>query len=159
MQGHSMQITSATAVIHDVGPLIRVVNEFTAAQAKVLAAGVKSAADWDPVAVFVDPVEFKRVGAYLEELNWQTYKAFLTGWAAGGTQFEMTIFHMTEAGNAVFQEIEERHRRGQEFIRKNVIAVYRFNAAGKIIHLDIYEQARDSGQWIVKAAEAAMSKA
>ena len=46
---------------------------------------------------------------------------------AGGTRFEMTEFYISEVGNAVFQEIEERHYRGDEFIRKNVIAVYRFN--------------------------------
>ena len=77
----------------------------------------------------------------------------------GGTRFEMTVFHITEIGNAVFQEIEERHYRGDEFIRKNVIAVYRFNDSNKIIHLDIYEQARDSGQWIVEAARAAVAPA
>ena len=67
----------------------------------------------------------------------------------------MTTFHISEIGNAVFQEIEERHHRGEEFIRKNVIAVYRFNAQNKIIHLDIYEQAKDSGQWIIAAAQEA----
>jgi hypothetical protein len=55
----------------------------------------------------------------------------------------------------VFQEIEERHRRGDQFIRKNVIAVYRFTPEGKIRHLDIYEQARDSGDWIKEAAKEA----
>jgi hypothetical protein len=152
-----MHIATATGMTDNSGPLIRVVNEFVAAQAKVLAAGVTSQDDWNPVAAFVDPVAFKRVGAYLEELDWETYKTFLTSWAAGGTHFDMTVFHMTEAGNVVFQEIEERHHRGPEFIRKNVMAVYRFNAEQKIVHLDIYEQAKDSGQWIVKAAETAMA--
>lgn len=67
----------------------------------------------------------------------------------------MTVFHITECGNAVFQEIEERHYRGDEFIRKNVIAVYRFSERSRIVHLDIYEQATDSGQWIIEAANAA----
>ena len=90
-------------------------------------------------------------------MNWPDYRKFLTGWVGGGTRFEMTVFHITEIGNAVFQEIEERHYRGDEFIRKNVMAVYRFNDRNKIIHLDIYEQARDSGQWIVAAAKAAVA--
>ena len=77
--------------------------------------------------------------------------------ASGGTRFELTQFHISEVGNAVFQEIEERHFRGDTFIRKNVIAVYRFNQAGKIVHLDIYEQAQDSGDWIKDAARAAMA--
>lgn len=55
----------------------------------------------------------------------------------------------------MFQEIEERHYRGDEFIRKNVMAVYRFNQHQKLVHLDIYEQAKDSGGWIIEAAAAA----
>jgi hypothetical protein len=71
----------------------------------------------------------------------------------------MTEFHISEIGNTVFQEIEERHYRGEEFIRKNVIAVYRFNDRNKIIHLDIYEQAKDSGRWIIEAAQSATAGA
>jgi hypothetical protein len=149
------RIATAVAVVDEIGPLTKIVNEFCAKQFEVMAAGIKSPLDWEPVAAFVDVNKFKRVGAYLEELNWTDYRKFLTGWAGGGTRFEMTVFYITEIGNAVFQEIEERHHRGEEFIRKNVIAVYRFNEQNKIIHLDIYEQARDSGQWIIEAAKAA----
>jgi len=124
----------------------------------VIAAGITKPSDWEPVSEFIDVNEFKRVGAYLEELNWSDYKKFLTNWIEGGTRFEFTEFHITEVGNAVFQEIEERHYRGDEFIRKNVIAVYRFNENNKIVHLDIYEQAKDSGQWIIEAAEKSVSE-
>jgi hypothetical protein len=151
-----MKIATAATVVDEIGPLTKIVIDFCAKQSAVMAAGVISPLDWEPVAEFVDVDEFKRVGAYLEELNWPDYRKFLTGWVAGGTRFEMTVFHITEIGNAVFQEIEERHYRGDTFIRKNVIAVYRFNDRNKIIHLDIYEQARDSGQWIVAAAQAAV---
>ena len=152
-----MKIVTATTVVDEIGPLTKIVNEFCSKQFEVIAAGVNSPMDWEPVAQFVDAEEFKRVGAYLEELNWAEYRQFLTGWAGGGTRFEMTVFYITEIGNAVFQEIEERHYRGDEFIRKNVIAIYRFNDRRKIIHLDIYEQAHDSGQWIVEAAKAAVA--
>lgn len=151
------KIVTATATIAELGPLTKVVNRFTAAQGAVLAAGVKSSADYAPVAEFVAVDQFKRIGAYLEELDWPAYIEFLTGWARGGTQFEFTQFHITEVGDAVFQEIEERHQRGDQFIRKNVIAVYRFTPEGRIRHLDIYEQARDSGDWIKEAAREAMS--
>jgi len=151
-----MPIVTATATGSEKGLLTQTVEAFCASQGEVLARGVSQPSDWDPVARFVDPARFKRVGAYLEELDWDAYKAFLTGWAEGGTRFEMTVFHITEVGNAVFQEIEERHHRGDEFIRKNVIAVYRFDGQGRIVHLDIYEQAKNSGAWIAEAAEAAM---
>ena len=150
-----MQITTVTAITAEPGSLTKTVGRFVAAQGAVLAAGVTTPADWAPVAEFVAVDEFKRVGAYLEELDWDQYTKFLTSWSAGGTRFEMTEFHISEVGDAVFQEIEERHHRGDEFIRKNVIAVYRFTEHGKIRHLDIYEQARDSGQWIVEAARSA----
>lgn len=150
-----MQIATATGVTGELGPLAKIAYAFVAAQDKALAAGIKSPSDWEPVAAFIDPASFKRVGAYLEELTWPEYKTFLTSWAAGGTRFEFTEFHISEVGNTVFQEIEERHYRGDEFIRKNVIAVYRFDENRKITHLDIYEQAKDSGQWIIEAAEAA----
>jgi hypothetical protein len=147
--------TTATATQAEIGPLTQLVYGFVEAQTQARLAGIASPEDWAPVTAFIDEANFKRVGAYLEELNWQEYAAFLTGWASGGTEFEFTQFHISEIGNAVFQEIEERHRRGDQFIRKNVIAVYRFNAANKIVHLDIYEQAKDSGQWIIEAAKAA----
>ena len=67
------------------------------------------------------------------------------------------MFRITEAGRVVIQEIEERYYRGDEFIRKNVIALYVFNDQNKIAHLDIYEQAKDSGRWIMEAADAAMA--
>ncbi len=146
---------TATAMVAEPGPRRRTVDAFVAAQGAILAAGVKSADDWAPMGEFLAVDQFKRVGAYLEELNFQEYCEFLTGWAAGGTRFEFTEFHVTEVGNALFQEIEERHWRGDDFIRKNVIAVYRFNDQGKIVHLDIYEQAKDSGDWIKDAAKQA----
>ncbi len=148
--------TTASGTVNEVGPLRRVVSNFVEAQRRILAAGVNSSSDWAPLAQFVDVDRFKRVGAYLEELSYQAFCAFMTGWATGGTRFEMTEFYSTEVGNTVFQEIEERHYRGDEFIRKNVMAVYRFNAANKIVHLDIYEQAKESGDWIRKSAKSAM---
>ena len=150
------KFATATAIVSEIGPLRNIVTAFCDAQAKVMAAGVSSPSDWSPMSEFVAVDKFKRVGAYLEEFNYSEYCEFMTRWAAGGTRFEMTEFNSTEVGNAVFQEIEERHYRGDTFIRKNVIAVYRFNADNRIVHLDIYEQAKDSGEWIKQAAKAAM---
>jgi hypothetical protein len=54
----------------------------------------------------------------------------------------------------------ERRRIGPEdLIRKNVIAVYTFNDRDQIRHLDIYEQAKDTGRWIVEAAHDALDAA
>ncbi|TAL03778.1 MAG: hypothetical protein EPO08_03265 [Rhodospirillaceae bacterium] len=154
-----MKIATATGVVPELGPLTKLVNAFTDKQGEIVAAGISSPLDWEPLTAFLEADQFKRVGAYLEVFDWPQYREFLTSWAAGGTRFEFTIFHMTEVGNAVFQEIEERHHRGAEFIRKNVIAVYRFNDRKKLIHLDIYEQAQDSGRWIKEAAQTAVAAA
>jgi hypothetical protein len=154
-----MKIVTATSTTDQLGPLTRRVYDFVATQKEILAKGVNSPTDWDPLTPFIDEENFLRVGAYLEELNWPDYKQFLTGWMAGGTRFEFTEFQISEVGNSVFQEIEERHWRGDQFIRKNVIAVYRFNDQRRLIHLDIYEQANDSGDWIRESAKTATGRA
>ena len=153
-----MKATTAGSISNEIGPRARRVHEFVETQRRIREAGVSGASDWDALDAFVSVDTFKRVGAYLEELDWRQYKAFLTGWIDGGTRFEMTEFAISEIGDTVFQEIEERHYRGNEFIRKNVIAVYRFDDRGRIAHLDIYEQARDSGRWIAESAAAAMAQ-
>lgn len=150
-----MRFATATGTSGEIGPLTRRVYDFVQTQMQILAKGVSAPSDWDSLTHLLDVDRFKRVGAYLEELDWTDYKKFLTGWTAGGTRFEFTEFQISEVGNCVFQEIEERHWRGEQFIRKNVIAVYKFNDQNKLVHLDIYEQAKDSGDWIRESAKAA----
>ena len=151
-----MEITTATTTTSEMGPLTRIVLKYCEMiESRATGEGV-SQADWEPLKEVVAVDEFERVGAYLEVMSWKEYIQFLTEWA-GTTRFEATMFHITEAGRSVFQEIEERHYKGDEFIRKNVIAVYRFNDNNQISHLDIYEQAQDSGQWIIDAAKASTS--
>jgi hypothetical protein len=115
------------------------------------ARGAGQTIDWEPFAEFVAIDEFERVGAYMEVMNWKEYTDFLSEWA-GATRFEATIFRVSEVGRVVFQEIEERHYKGDDFIRKNVITVFEFDGTQRIRHLDIFEQAKDSGQWIIEAA-------
>lgn len=146
--------TTATATSPAPGPLAGIVERYGAMiEARATGSGVTEA-DWAPLAELVAVDSFRRVGAYMEEMSWPEYIRFITQWA-GTTRFEMTVFRISEIGDTVFQEIEERHYKGDDFIRKNVIAVYRFDASHRICHLDIYEQAKDSGRWIVEAAHAA----
>lgn len=146
-----MIIATATATVEELGPLSRVVVEYCdMIESRATAKGV-TAADWEPLKKVVAVDQFERVGAYQEVMSWDAYIRFLTQWA-GTTRFEATVHRITEVGRAVFQELEERHYKGDDFIRKNVIAVYDFDDNNRIRHLDIYEQARDTGQWIVEAA-------
>lgn len=145
-----MQVLTATGVSPERGRLLKRVDEYCAAIAANATGAEVRPEDWEPVRRFIAP-DFRRVGAYLEELDWDAYVAFLTQWA-GSTRFEMTVFRVSEIGSVVVQEIEERHYRGDEFIRKNVVAIYEFDAADRIRYLGIYEQAKDSGDWIKAAA-------
>lgn len=147
-----METVTSTDEMSEAGPLTKIVLEWGRVMQEV-ASGKKNvvAVDFDVLSEYVAVDEFRRVGAYLEEQTWEEYVAFLAQWGAG-TKFESTVFRMSEIGNTVFREIEERHYHGDDFIRKNVIAVYRFNDENKVSHLDIYEQARDSGGWIKAAA-------
>lgn len=152
-----MEVITATATTTETGPLTKLVEAYSKAVGCIAAQGISTPADWEPLSEYIATSEFRRVGAYLEELDWDQYCRFMTDWVGGGTRFEMDMFRITEAGRVVVQEIEERHYRGDEFIRKNVIALYVFNEDRKIVHLDIYEQAKDSGRWIMEAAIAAMA--
>lgn len=151
-----MEIITASETVPEMGPLTKIALKWALGiEQRASGKGGVTADAWEELSDCIAVDEFKRVGAYLEEMNWPEYLKFMTDWASGGTRFETTVFHITEIGNTVFQEIEERHYRGDEFIRKNVIAIYRFNQQNKIRRLDIYEQARDSGKWIVEAANVA----
>jgi len=151
-----MNVVTATGSVEELGALAQIVLKYgEMIEARATAAG-STPADWAPVAELVAVAEFERVGAYQEVMGWDEYVKFLSAWA-GSTRFEATVFRITEVGRTVFQEIEERHYRGEDFIRKNVIAVYAFDAQDRIRHLDIYEQAKDTGRWIADAAHEAVS--
>lgn len=151
-----MNVVTATGSSAELGPLARIVLKYgEMIEARATAAG-SAPADWAPVAELVAVSEFQRVGAYQEVMTWDEYVTFLSVWA-GSTRFEATVFRITEVGRTVFQEIEERHYKGEDFIRKNVIAVFAFDAQNRIRRLDIYEQAKDTGRWIADAAHDALS--
>lgn len=147
-----MNIANATETSSEPGPLSQLVLKF-AEMIEAGATGRGEAMDWEPFKAIVATDSFTRVGAYQEVMDWKGYTDFVSEWA-GQTEFESTIFRISEVGNVVFKQIEERHRRGDEFIRKNVLAVYEFDEDTKLRHLDIYEQAGDSGRWIIESANA-----
>ncbi|CAN7602858.1 hypothetical protein LJR219_004571 [Phenylobacterium sp. LjRoot219] len=150
-----MNVVTATASVAELGPLAQIVLKYAEMIESRATASGSTPADWRPVAELVAVETFQRVGAYQEVMTWDEYVRFLSAWA-GSTRFEATVFRISELGRTVFQEIEERHYKGDDFIRKNVIAVYAFNDRDQIQRLDIYEQAKDTGRWIVEAAHGAL---
>ncbi|TDC71821.1 hypothetical protein E1200_01015 [Actinomadura sp. GC306] len=98
-----------------------------------------SAADWAPLAALVAVGEFERVGNFKEVMTWDEYVDFLTGWAPSA-EWECSFKRLTESGNLVFLELEERSTFGDYKNVVNSVSVYDFNGAGKIRHIDVYLQ-------------------
>lgn len=94
---------------------------------------------WAPLAELIDTESFVRVGNFKEVMNWQEYVSFLTNWASA-SQWECSFKRVTEVGNVVFLELEERSRIGDFANSVNSASVYEFNKAGKITHIDVYLQ-------------------
>ncbi len=99
-----------------------------------------AAEDFDAVAELVDVDAFERVGTFLEVQDWSTYAAFLAGWASSIDTFESHTRRITEAGNLVFYETEERHFHGDSSTVLNTLTVFEFDKAAKIRRLDVFMQ-------------------
>lgn len=94
---------------------------------------------WAPLAMLVDSDAFVRVGNFKEVMNWPEYLGFLTNWAAS-SEWECSFKRITEAGNVVFLELEERSRIGDYSNSVNSVSVYEFTGSGKITRIDVYLQ-------------------
>ena len=97
------------------------------------------ASRWDEIAAFLDPESFERVGNFKEVMDWPSYRDFLAGWAPTA-EWECSFKRVTEKGNLVLLELEERTTMGGVQNAVNSLSVYAFDQDGKIRHLDIYLQ-------------------
>ena len=121
------------------GPLTRTVLDYTKTMERLVPT-VQASSDWDPLEEFVAVDEFSRVGSFLEVHDWPQYIAMLTRWASGNNAFETTVRRVSEFGDVVYYEVEERHFRGDKVHVINSMTVFAFNGDGKIRHLDVYVQ-------------------
>jgi len=96
-------------------------------------------AQWAPLEELVAVDEFKRVGAFLEEMNWSEYTGFVTQFAKA-SGWEGSFRRIQERAGVVYLELTERCTTGDRVDVVNSVTVYEFNAAGKIRHLDVYLQ-------------------
>lgn len=94
---------------------------------------------WAPLAELIDTENFVRVGNFKEVMNWHEYVTFLTNWASN-SEWECSFKRITESGNVVFLELEERSTIGPFSNSVNSMSVYEFNKAGRITHVDVYLQ-------------------
>ncbi len=95
---------------------------------------------WEPIEELVDVRNFVRQGVFLtanaETIDWNTYKPYVTQFG-GATHWEGTLRHITEQGNRVILELEERNTREGFTHIANTVTVYGFDG-GKIKTLDVY---------------------
>lgn len=98
-----------------------------------------SAEAWAPLAELCAVDDFERVGTFKEVMDWDGYVAFLTAWAPTA-EWECSFRRITEAGDLVFLELEERTTMGGDTTAVNSLSVYEFDAADRIRHVDVYLQ-------------------
>jgi hypothetical protein len=101
---------------------------------------VKIPADWEPLGEYIAINDFERVGTLLEVHNWEQYTHMLSQWALSTQSFESNVRRISEVGNLVYYEIEERHHRGDTLIVLNTLTVFEFDEQGKIRRLNVYLQ-------------------
>jgi hypothetical protein len=130
------------AVIESYSGLSRTVLDYSAIikrlidQAKQPGFSIES---WAPLAALVDTDRFVRVGNFKEVMDWQDYIGFLTNWAPNA-EWECSFKRITENGDTVLLELEERTDAGGFKSAVNSLSVYEFGPDGKIHHVDIYLQ-------------------
>lgn len=96
-------------------------------------------ADWEPITALVSTEEFKRIGAFREEMNWQQYKQFIVQWGKAAI-WDGSFRRVTEVPGLVFLELEERTITDGVHGVANTVTVYGFNDDDKLCNLDIYLQ-------------------
>ncbi len=137
-----MELREVSEVIDGYSGLSRVVLDYSQLMKRLVDSAKQpgfSVDSWAPLAELVAVEEFERVGNFKEVMNWEEYVGFLTNWAPS-SDWECSFKRITETGNTVFLELEERSRTGEFSSVVNSVSVYEFNEYGKLRHLDIYLQ-------------------
>src|SRR3546814_3438366 len=94
---------------------------------------------WGPLAGLVDRDAFIRVGPFKDEMTWPEYVAFLTGWAPR-RHWDCFFRRITDNGNVLFLELEERHQPGDSSVAPNSLSVYQLDDPRRILPLSVYLQ-------------------
>ncbi|CAJ1587431.1 hypothetical protein [[Mycobacterium] wendilense] len=94
---------------------------------------------WAPLAELIAVDGFVRVGPFKEVMNWAEYTEFLTNWAKS-SDWDCSFRRISEAGDVIFLELEERSRIGDFSSVVNTASVYEFNASDKITAMAVYLQ-------------------
>ena len=98
-----------------------------------------SVQSWAPLVDLVAVDDFVRIGPFKEVMNWDEYVEFLTNWAKS-SEWDCSFKRISEAGDVVLLELEERSRIGDFSSVVNSASVFEFNADGKISYIAVYLQ-------------------
>jgi len=80
------------------------------------------ASRWNEMGDYFDTARFERVGNFKEVMDWPSYRDFLAGWAPSA-EWECSFKRITENGNVVLLELEERTRMGGQTNAVNSLSV------------------------------------
>jgi hypothetical protein len=125
--------------VTEYGPLAQKVIEYQDT-VRHLVPTIKTPADWAPLGALIDTERFERVGTFMEVQDWQQYTEMLTGWAQSVDSFDTTVKRVSELGDLVYLEIEERHYFGGKAHVVNSLTVFQFGADGKISNVAVFLQ-------------------
>lgn len=137
-----MELRDVDDIINDYSGLSRKVLDYSRITGRLVGEAKKpgfTVDSWAPLRELIDTGNFVRVGNFKEVMNWDEYVGFLTNWASN-SDWECSFKRITEVGNVVFLELEERSRIGDVSNSVNSVSVYEFNKAGKIVRVDVYLQ-------------------
>lgn len=130
------------AVLGDHTGLSRAVLEYTLEMKRIVDSAKAPGFDttsWEPLARLVATDAFVRVGPFKDDMTWDSYVDFLTSWAPT-RHWECSFRRITETGNLVFLELEERSSPGDSAGAANSLSVYEFDGSAKLHRLDVYLQ-------------------
>jgi hypothetical protein len=135
-------------------PLTRVVLEWLSIMDRVVNQPKQPeipAEQWDDLAKLMDTTKFRRVGNYGVKNDWTSYKQLLTQWA-NHSWWKGYIWRVREVPGSsgdpslVYMETEERSNierpvtEDGEYKILGSIAVYEFDANGKVTAIHVYDQ-------------------
>lgn len=137
-----MPLFEVDAVVGDHSGLSRTVLDYTLEMKRIIDAAKAPGFDaqsWEPLARYVATEAFVRVGPFKDEMTWSEYVTFLTGWAPQ-RHWECSFKRVTESGNLVFLELEERSEPDNPAVAANSFSAFEFDGSRQLRHLDVYLQ-------------------
>ena len=94
---------------------------------------------WEPLTRFIDVDAFERIGPFKDRMVWPEYVAYLTAWATR-RHWECSLRDVTEVGDTVFLELEERSAPGDHEGAANSLSRYDFGPDGRLRRLAVHLQ-------------------